>query len=107
MQVTIFSKKQTAKDGRQFYTYFGRLTKKDGTEVTANFKFRESCGAPDGGKCPINIVFEKTSANFTQKQETYTDAEGIEKEVVRQTVWLSDWTEGEPYVDHSMDDFAD
>ena len=105
MQVTIFSRKGTTKDNRQFYTYFGKLTKKDGTEVTANFKFRESCGAPDGAKCPINIVFEKGSANYSEKNETYTDAEGIEKEVTRKTVWVSEWTEGEPYVDNSMDDF--
>ena len=105
MQVAIFSRKGTSKDGRQFYTYFGKMTKKDGTEVTANFKFRESCGAPEGARCPINIVFDKSSANYTEKQETYTDKEGVEREVTRKTVWISSWTEGEPYVDNSMDDF--
>ena len=105
MQVAIFSRKAQTKEGRTFYTYFGKLTKKDGTEVSANFKFRESCGAPEGARCPMNIVFDKSDANYSEKQETYTDTEGVEKEVTRKTVWISKWSEGEPYVDNSMDDF--
>lgn len=107
MRVAIFSRKQTSTSGSQFYTYFGKLTKKDGTEITANFKFREACGSPEGAKCPMNIVFDKEHANFSEKQETYTDKEGVEREIIRQTVWISEWTEGEPYVDNSMDDFVD
>ena len=105
MQVAVFSRKGTTKDGRTFYTYFGKLNKKDGTDVTVNIKFREACGSPEGTRCPMNIVFEKTDANFVEKQETYTDKDGIEKEVTKKTLWISKWSEGEPYVDNSMDDF--
>ena len=105
MQQTIFAKQRTSKEGNKFYTYFTTLKKNDGTELTTQVKFKEECGNPEGAKCPMNIVFDKEDANFTEKNVTYKDAEGVEQEALRRTLWISKWSEGEPYVDHSMDDF--
>lgn len=106
MEVTIFAKKKTTQDGKKnFFTYFTTLKKKDGTEITTEVKFRESCGAPNGDSCPMNIMFDKSDANFTEKPVTYTDNEGVEKDAISRKLWISNWVEGSPYVDHSMDDF--
>ena len=59
MQVTIFAKKRNTKEGKVFYTYLTKLTKKDGTEVTASVKFRDECGSPKPDHCPCNNLLEK------------------------------------------------
>lgn len=107
MQKTIFAKQRTSKEGNKFYTYFTTLhnTATD-TDITVQVKFKEECGMPDGKNCPMNIVFDKGDANFTEKNVTYTDeSTGEIKETVRRVMWLSKWTEGEAYVDTSMNDF--
>ena len=106
MQATIFAKKMTSKDGRQFNRYITTLTKQDGTEVVMNVKFQEKCGEPKDN-CPCNIVFDKKDANFREKLEKYTDKEtGEAKEALSRTLWISAWEYGEPYVDTSMDEFV-
>ena len=106
MQSTIFAKKRTSKDGKVFNSYLTKLTKKDGEEITVQVKFREECGEPKN--CPMNIVYEKHDANYTEKKETYVDPKTQEeKETVRRVLWISNWTQGEPYVDDSMDAFVD
>ena len=102
MQITIFAKKRNTKEGKVFYTYLTKLTKKDGTEVTASVKFRDECGSPKPDQCPCNIVLEKADCNFTTK--TSIDEETGEMRS-NHTLWVNNWTKGEPYVDHSMDDF--
>lgn len=105
MQATIFAKKMTSKDGRNFNRYITKLTKVDGSEVTMSVKFREECGEPKN--CPMNIVFNKADANFSEKVQTYIDKDtGEEKEAVQKTLWISAWTEGEPYIDTSLDEFV-
>lgn len=101
-QITIFSKKRTTEEGRKFYTYTGRIKRKDGTEQTAEIKFRESCGKPDGSKCPMNIIVNKDNCSMSQRQITI-EKTGEVKTVYK--MWVSDWSEGDPYVDHSMDDY--
>lgn len=105
MQAAIFAKKMTSKDGRNFNRYITKLTKKDGEVVTMNVKFREECGEPKN--CPCNIEFDKADANYTEKLDKYVDKEtGEVKEAVSKTLWISNWIEGEPYVDTSMDEFC-
>ena len=105
MQIAVFAKKMTSKDGRPFVRYISKLTKKDGSEVTVNVKFQEACGEPKDN-CPCNIQFDKAHANLTEKVQTYTDKEtGEEKEAVSKTLWISAWEYGEEYVDKSLDDF--
>ena len=107
MKATIFAKKMTSKDGRQFNRYITTLKKADGTEVTMNVKFREACGEPKDS-CPCNIVFDKENANFREKLEQSQDKEtGEAKEAVSRTLWISAWEYGEPYVDTSMDEFVE
>ena len=105
MQLTIFAKKKTTKEGKAFFTYFTTLKKKDGTELTTEVKFRESCGSPSGDSCPMNIEVDKSDCNFTEKPVTYTTQDGEEKDAISRKLWIANWIEGEPYVDHSMDDF--
>lgn len=102
MKLTIFSKKRTTKEGKPFTSYISKLQKKDGSEVTASVKFRDDCGNPKPEDCPMNIVVDKKAANLASR--TYTDSETGE---VREslTLWVTEWSEGEPYVDHSLDEF--
>ena len=104
MELTIFGKKRTSKDGRDFATYFAKLKKKTGEVITTSVKFREECGAPSLKDCPMNIVVDKSKANFVEKGITY-EKEGMECEGIDRTLWISEWTEGAPYVDTSLDDF--
>ena len=105
MRATIFSKKMQTKEGRNYNRYITKLTKVDGSVVTMAVKFREECGEPKN--CPCNIVFDKANANFSEKVQTYIDKEtGEEKEAVSKVLWINAWTEGEPYVDTSMDEFV-
>ena len=105
MELVIFAKKRTKKDGGDFTSYFTKLTKKSGEEITTSVKFREDCGAPKREKCPMNIIVDKANANFVEKGITYEDAEGVEHEGIDRTLWISEWEEGAPYVDKSLDDF--
>lgn len=106
MQITIFAKRKTTRDGKRFYAYFSTLKKKTGEDVTVQVKFKEKCGNPDGDKCPMNIVFDKSAASYREKLETYVDREtGEEKKTLRRTMWVSAWRIGEEYVDTSMDEF--
>lgn len=106
MELTIFGKKKSTKDGKKdFAVYFTKLTKKGGEVITTSVKFREECGAPSLKDCPMNIVVDKSKANFVEKGITYADAEGVEHEGIDRTLWIAEWTEGAPYVDTSLDEF--
>lgn len=105
MQITVFAKKRTTKEGKLFYNYLGKLKKKDGEEITAQIKFREECGNPKADQCPMNIIVEKENCNFSTKKVEVNDEEGSTKTYIRNELWVSDWSKGEEYVDHSMDDF--
>ena len=102
MNLTVFAKSKTTKEGKAFLTYFSKLTKKDGTEVSVELKFREECGAPKSFPC--NIIVDKQDANLVEKEITY-EKDGEDKEALQRRMWISAWTDGEPYVDHSLDDF--
>lgn len=106
MNITVFGKKRTTKEGKPFMTYFTKLEKKDGSEITAQVKFTEEAGNPK--TVPCNLVIDKKNANYVEKTEKYIDAETQqEKETIRKTLWVSAWKEGKPYVDTSLDAFVD
>lgn len=106
MKVTIFAQKKQTKEGKTFYTYLATLTKKDGSEDKVEAKFREECGAPDPKKCPLIIEVDKSDANISEKEETYTDEVGEEKKVTRRRLWISKYSESEEkFVDSSLDDY--
>ncbi len=103
MKATIYSKKKQTKEGRTFYAYVAKMTKKDGSEMTMGAKFREEAGAPRPEECPMNIVFDKANGNIATKNYVNEDGEICES----RTLWVSKWTQGEPYVDHSLDEFEE
>ena len=102
MNLTIFAKKRKSEDGREFYTYLTTLKRKDGTELKCQVKFRESCGTPKGAECPMNIVVNKNAANLSAKD---IEREETGEIITVYSLWVSEWTKGEKYVDHSLDDF--
>lgn len=103
MNITVFSKKRQTRDGKKtFYNYIGTLKKKDGTEDTVAVKFREECGAPDPKTCPCNIIVDKGDANLSARDFVREDT----GEVINvKTLWVNAWSNGAPYVDHSLDDY--
>ena len=105
MEISIFAKKRTTKDGKSFYQYLTTLTKKDGTTETMRVAFRNVDGnmIPKPESCPRNIVFEREEANVAVTKFTDNNTGEIKE---RKTLWLSGWQDGSPYVDHSMDDYV-
>jgi hypothetical protein len=102
MEITIFAKKRQTKDGRIFWSYLSTLTKKDGEKVTVSVKFREECGSPKPEDCPMNIIFEKHEGNMSSRDFVREDTGEL---FTSYTLWLSGWKVGEPYVDHSLDEY--
>lgn len=103
MQITIFAKKGTSKEGKNFIIYLGRLVNKNtGEEVNVRVKFREDAGQPKAERCPMNILVEKADANMVTS--TYV-VEDTGEERTRRTLWVSKWDEGPAYVDHSLDEY--
>lgn len=111
MKILVFGKKRQTKDGKNFTAFVTKMSKKDGTEVTASVKFREECGQPKLEETPCYIEFNKQDANMTFKtyEEEVTDENTGEiktKKVESNTLWVSAWKKSnEKYVDHSLDDF--
>lgn len=102
MEITIYAKKRTTNEGKSFYSYLSTLTRKDGTKQTVSVKFRDECGNPKPENCPMNIEFDKCNANMSTKEFLREDSGEVG---VSYTLWVSDWRQGTPFVDHSLDDF--
>ena len=101
-EFTIYSKKKQTKDGsRSFYSYYGRIKKKNGEELPVEVKFRDSCTKPDGPRCPMNIVIDKEGASLSKK-DIVVEGTGERKMVYK--LWITAWQQGSVYEDHSMDD---
>lgn len=103
MKITVFAKKGTSKDGKTFFRFLGKMTRKStGEVVTVAVKFRTECGAPDPHNCPRVIEFDKKAANYAEKTITKDDGTTI----ISREVWLTAWKDCGEFVDTSMDDFA-
>lgn len=103
MKVTVFGKKKTTAEGKAFTAYVAKLTRKDGTDLTASVKFREDCGQPKLEECPINIEFEKADGNLSSRSYVREDTG---EEALSYTLWVRKWKpSADIYVDHSLDDF--
>lgn len=102
MNITIYAKKRITTEGKTFYSYLSTLTRKDGTKQGVSVRFRDEAGNPKPEKCPMNIIVDKSAANLVVKQ--YTNDETGETGN-SYTLWVSEWKQGEPFVDHSLDDF--
>ncbi len=100
MNLTIYAKTKKTNEGRSFKIYLTRLTRKStGEEVPARVNFAE--GVPLPTLFPVNIVIERKDANLSEKK--YKDADGVEH--ITYNLWVNDYQPGEPYEDHSLDDF--
>lgn len=102
MEITIYSKKRTNRDGKAFYSYITTLTRKDGSTQTVGVKFRDECGHPKPENCPMNIRVDKENANISKS--TYT-REDTGETAVSYTMWIAAWESGTPWVDKSLDEF--
>lgn len=101
MIITVFAKNRTTKDGRKFQSYITKLAKKDGTTDTVSVKFPPD-EAPKEFPCNI-VITDKGDCNISEKEfvNTETGVTGKGK-----TLWVKKYTMGEPYVDHSLDDYV-
>lgn len=104
MQITIFAKKRTNKEGRVFYNFLSTLARKDGTEQPVSVKFGGDAKEPKPEDCPMNIVFQREDANIAKR--AYTDTNTGELKTAY-TLWVKAYSLGEPYIDHSLDEFAE
>lgn len=104
MNITVFAKKKTTKEGKPFYTYIAKLEKKDGSgSITAAVKFPEDIVKPKPDECPMNIIVDKADMNLSTKELTN---EETGEPFISYTLWVKKYEKGEPYVDHSLDDFC-
>lgn len=103
MQITIFAKNRTTKDGRKFVNFIARMTRRDGSTITAQVKIPEE-KRPRADECPMNIIVHKDNANLAESTYIREDTGEL---ATRYSLWVSDFERGEPYVDHSLDDFED
>lgn len=101
MNLTIFAKRRQTKEGKTFFTYLSTLTNRSGESITVQVKFRDSCGQPKPETCPRCVVVDKSAANLNVKE--VTDDNGVTH--VRNVLWVSQWSDGGAYVDHSLDDY--
>ena len=104
MEITIFAKKRTNKEGKTFFQYLTTLVKKDGTTETMRVAFRDADGneIPKPDSCPRNIRIERQNANIARTKYTDTNTGEIKE---RKTLWVSAWEPGSEYIDHSLDDY--
>lgn len=102
MEITIYAKKRTTAEGKSFFSYLSTLTRKDGTKQTVSVKFRDECGNPKPENCPMNVKFDKGSANMATREFVREDTGEVGTSY---TLWVSAWEPGTPFVDHSLDDF--
>lgn len=102
MEITIFAKKRTNKEGKPFTSYITTLTKRTGEKLTCSVKFHADCKMPKAEECPMNIDVTKEDCNLAQKQ--YTDEKTGEVKYSA-TLWVKGYKPGKPYIDTSMDEF--
>lgn len=102
MKITLFAKTAHSRDGKAFIRYIGKLTNKDGNEISVVVRPAGDIPPFVQSKCPYIIEFDKKDANLQSKK--YTDKDGNER--TSYTLWLKQYKESdEKFVDHSLDDF--
>lgn len=111
MNITVYAKKRQSKDQRIFYTYLTTLTNKTtGEKIHAQVKFRADCNTVRPEECPCNIVIDKGDGNLSEKRFTRQEVDELTGEIrtiesSRYELWVSAWTPGEAFEDHSLDDY--
>lgn len=105
MQITVFRKKVTPRNGNKpFFKYVTTMTKKDGEKVYADVMFEDGVTIPSTFPCVIDL--DKKQANLNSKDIDYTDEKtGEEKNFIRNTLWVKGYNNISEYIDTSLDDF--
>lgn len=112
MRIDVFAKRITGvrTDGNgntksyDFYSYTGRIYKKDGECVAVRVKF-SNVDPPEGKNCPCTLIIPRGKCNLAKEFYDKTDKDGNIVEVgTSHTLWVSEYRV-EDYVDHSLDDF--
>lgn len=108
IRFALFVKRCTSKDGKRFYVYVANLERKDGSKQYVTVKFSGDQKAPDPEECPMYILANREGSNLSRKIRNYTDPDtGEIHQVENYTLWVKSYSvSDEPYVDHSLDDFA-
>ena len=111
MEITLFAKKRTSKEGKVFYNFLSTLTRKDGDQILVTVKFRDEAGTPKPESCPMNIIVDKKFCNLSTRKFNREVVDQATGEVTQEigesyTLWVTKWIPGAAYVDHSMDDFV-
>ena len=101
MEITIYTKKKTTREGRPYHVFLSTLPRKDGTEVIVEVKFRRDVQPPKPEDCPMNIEIDRAVASVSKRP--YTAKDGTQ--AVAYTMWVGEWTRGSEYVDTSLDEF--
>lgn len=102
MEIAIFAKARTTKEGKSFHSYLSRITnKRTGEELPVTVKFRDDCKPVPPTDCPCNIVIEKEDTSLSSRKFTTEDGTAG----IGYTLWVGSWDFGGEFVDHSMDDF--
>lgn len=101
MEITLFAKRRTSKEGKTFFQYITTLNRKDGTSETMRVCFR-NVDAPKPESCPRNIITTRDNSNVATRH--YNDLSTGEVKTAR-TLWVSAWEPGSEYVDHSLDEY--
>lgn len=100
MEITVYAKTKKTVEGRTFRIYLSRITRKStGEQIPVRVNFKE--GVPLPTVFPVNLVIQKENANLTEKH--YYDDEGVKR--TSHNLWIEKYEMGEPFVDHSLDDY--
>lgn len=110
MEITLFAKKRTSKEGKVFYNFLSTLTRKDGAQILVTVKFRDEAGTPKPESCPMNILITKDACNLSVRKFSRQVVDEVTGEISSEqgeayTLWVSNWVPGSKFVDHSMDDY--
>lgn len=107
MQLTIFSKPRTTREGKRFNSYLSRIENKRTAESkTVAVQFTTGCDAP--ASCPCNIIVEKADVSLSEKIFLFHNpVTGEDEERLSSKLYIRKWRPGEEYIDHSMDDYFD
>lgn len=110
MEITLYAKKRTTREGKVFYNFLSTLTKKDGSTQVCTVKFRDDTTVPKPEACPMNILITKDACNlsvrkFSRQVVDDTTGEISSEQGEAYTLWVSNWVPGSKFVDHSMDDY--
>lgn len=104
MKCAVFAKKKTA-NKKDWIEYSTRLKKKTGEEEYFRVKFNPVDIAPKTNECPINISFVPGIDANKGDPETFTTKDGIDVEIP--VIWINRYDVGDPWVDHSLDEYVD